>query len=365
MPFLLPSLSDWRTQLRNFLAARLGTDPARPRSNANAIADMTAGGLYQQGRYVTNVAAQLFVETCDGVYLDRYGARLGMQRTAASAAAGNFVFTGTNGVPIPSGNHVLAADGVTDFTTTATETVASGSVTVPVIATVPGASGNLAPGASVNLVVGISGITQGGHVDGSGLAGGADIEGDDSFRARILFRQANPPMGGAASDYYTWAREQPGVTRAWVFPLKRGAGTVDVTMAYDLRVSFIPLSGDITAMAAFLATVAPVTADAGAFIPTADTKAVTITGLVPDNANTRAAVTAALQDLFARQATPGGAALGDGVDANNPAGSLFLGQIEAAIQGATGVANFDLTVPSADITSATGHIPVLGTITFV
>lgn len=365
MPLILPSLPDWRTQLRNFLAARLGTDPTRRNSNANVIADMTAGGLYQEGRYVTNVAEQLFVETCDASYLDRYGARFGMQRTPASQALGNAVFSGVNGIPIPSGTLLLAADGVTQFATTSTVTIASSTATAPILSSAGGAAANLAPSSPLGLVVAIANVNPSATVDGSGTTGGADIEGDESFRARILYRQRNPPRGGAPSDYYAWARSQPGVTRAWVFPLKRGAGTVDVTMMYDLRVSPLPLSGDVTTMEAFLATVAPVTADAGAFIPTADTVDIEITDLTPDTVDTRAAVSAELRDLFARRATPGGAALGDGIDADNVAGELYLGQIEGAIQGALGVAHFSLTDPTADITSATGHIPQLGTIAFV
>ena len=371
--FTTPPLADLQSQMRARLAARLGTDPTRANSNANVIADMAAGGLWSQYAYLSNMADQLFVETCDGIYLDRYAARYGIQRAAAAAAAGNAVFSGVNGIAIPSGTILLAGDGIARFATTSGGTIASGTLTLPILASAGGAAGNLAANAPLQLVVAIAGVGPSALLDGAGTAGGTDQEDDASLRARVLYRQANPPRGGAASDYYAWAREYPGVTRAWVFPLKRGAGSCDVTFVMDGRVSIIPLSGDVTAVRAAIAPKIPVTAnritsppalDAFVFAPTADTKNIVITDLTPDTPATQAAVTAALQDLFRRVATPGGASLGDGVDDNNPAGSIFLSQIEQAVQSAEGVAHFTLTTPSSDITSSTGHIPVLGTITF-
>ena len=158
-----------------------------------------------------------------------------------------------------------------------------------------------------------------------------------------------------------------------VFLLKRGAGSCDVTFVMDGRVSIIPLSGDVTVRAA-IAPKIPVTAnritsppalDAFVFAPTADTKNIVITDLTPDTPATQAAVTAAPGPLPPRRHPGGGASLGDGVDDNNPAGSdLPQPDRGRAVQSAEGVAHFTLTTPSSDITSSTGHIPVLGTITF-
>jgi uncharacterized phage protein gp47/JayE len=49
-----------------------------------------------------------------------------------------------------------------------------------------------------------------------------------------------PPQGGASADYLAWLLAQPGVTRAWVFSLNRGAGTVDDAFVMDGRANIIP-----------------------------------------------------------------------------------------------------------------------------
>lgn len=63
------------------------------------------------------------------------------------------------------------------------------------------------------------------------MYGGTDAETYPELLARLLFRMRNPPGGGTASDYVLWAMEVPGVTWAKCYPLRRGAGKVDVVIA--------------------------------------------------------------------------------------------------------------------------------------
>lgn len=367
MSFPIPDLPTLRAQIRGFFQSRLGTDPTLRRSNAAVQADALAGGLHLQYRYLTNVAAQLFIDQAATGYLDRWAAIYALPRLGATPAAGNAVFTGTSGVSIPSGTIVKAADGVTAFATQATVTLSGGTATVAIIATTPGSAGtagNLLAAAPLTLQTAIPGVNGTANVDSAGLSGGTDIEADAALRARLLARIRQPPHGGAWFDYVAWAKQVLGVTRAWVYPQNRGAGTVDIGFVCDGRASIIPLTADVTAVQAVLTNNRPVTADAQAITLTADSKNITITGLVPNTSAMQAAVTASLAALFSR-ATPGGASNGDGIDANNPAGKVFVEQISAAIAGTPGVANFDLTSPSSDITSASTHIPVLGTVTFL
>lgn len=362
--FAFPDLPSLRLQLRGFFAARLGIDPTLRRSNANVMADVVAGAAHLEYRYLTNVAAQLFIDQAEAAYLDRWAAIYALPRLAAAGSAGNAVFTGTSGIAVPNGTALRAADGVTSFATSGTVTLSGGTATIPVVATTPGSAGNLASGAPLTLVSAIAGVNGVATVDSSGLSGGTDIESDDALRARLLARIRQPPHGGAWFDYVAWAKQVAGVTRAWVYPQRRGAGTVDTAFVLDARVSIIPLTADVTAVQTIITSNAPVCADAQAFALTADTTNITITGLTPNTSTVQNAVKTALAALFAR-VTPGGAANGDGIDANNPAGALYLEQIAAAIAGAPGVAHFDLTAPVADITAASGHLPVLGTVSFV
>jgi uncharacterized phage protein gp47/JayE len=72
--------------------------------------------------------------------------------------------------------------------------------------------------------------------------------------------------------------------------------------------------------------------------------------LTPNTQAVKDAVTAELADLHRREAAPG---------------TIFLlSHIKEAISIAAGETNHVLTVPSADITPATGAIPTLGTITW-
>lgn len=75
----------------------------------------------------------------------------------------------------------------------------------------------------------------------TGLSGGLDRESDIELLVRLLFRLQNPPRGGAPADYRVWGEESTNTTtgaslsiyRAYVFPLRNGAGTVDVMALYN------------------------------------------------------------------------------------------------------------------------------------
>ncbi|WP_337050269.1 baseplate J/gp47 family protein, partial [Serratia fonticola] len=59
---------------------------------------------------------------------------------------------------------------------------------------------------------------------------GTDDESDKSLLARLLELIRRPPAGGNKYDYHRWAMDVPGVTAAYVYPLRRGLGTVDVVI---------------------------------------------------------------------------------------------------------------------------------------
>ncbi len=88
-----------------------------------------------------------------------------------------------------------------------------------------------------------------------------------------------------------------------------------------------------------------------------------VANLSPNTTAAQAAITAQLNALVAT-VPPGGATVGDGITQPLPAGALFpietvgtlyLSQINAAIQAAGGIESYDLTAPAADVTFASGH----------
>lgn len=371
MPFARPSRATIRGMMTGFLTARLGIAvPTLRRWLLGTIGSSTADLLHLGFGYLDYAVRQAFASTADRPYLERQGRELGIAPTSAAPAGGAVVFAGTAGTPIAAGVGVQTTDSSVAYTTQASGTIGGGgTVSIAVLATTPGVVGNQPAGATLNLSIALAGVNGTATVDTGGLTGGLDVEGTPAYRARVLARKQSPPQGGCATDYLAWAKTVPGVTRAWVYPLLRGPGTVDVTFTMDGRADPLPLSGDIAAVQAAIGGTraptgpAPVTADALVWGATAQPVPVTIQHLNPSNSTTQAAVQTQLAALIA-SATPAGAIIGDGVSAGNAGGTLYLEQFSAAINGAVGVSSFDLVAPAADVIAATGCILQLGTVTF-
>jgi uncharacterized phage protein gp47/JayE len=188
------------------------------------------------------------------------------------------------------------------------------------------------------------------QVAAGGISDGSDEETVASLRSRLIARLQLPPHGGAAHDYIAWAKEVAGVTRAWVFPLADGAGTVTVRFVRDGDSNPIPDSTEIAAVQAHLDEVRPVTAivTVGTLTGVPRTFSIEIS---PDSAATRAAVEAELTDLILRRGAPGGV--------------LLKSEINTAVGTAEGVIDYTVTVPAGDTAYDEDELPVLGTITWI
>lgn len=132
---------------------------------------------------------------------------------------------------------------------------ADGKVSVPIQANQPGTSSNLSKPTTAELVNAPMGINS--LVAINQLSGGTDIETDASLLARLLDIIRRPPAGGNKYDYRRWALEVPGVTNAFVYPLRRGLGTVDVAIT---SADGLPSRDIIEAVQAHIDDVRPVTA---------------------------------------------------------------------------------------------------------
>lgn len=368
MPFSLPTLPDLRGQDRaNFAARLLGADQTARRSMLNITADVIAGGIFAGLRALGWLSRQIFIDSAEAPYLDRLGANYGMVRIAATAAAGSATFSGVSGTVIPSGTQVQSSDGTQFYETIAPGTISgggSGTVVIVLQASVAGSAGNQSASAPLQLAQAIAGVQPIAVVTSGGLTGGADLESDAGFRARVQARIQQPPQGGAAIDFWQWARASGIPTRAWVFPLNRGAGTCDVSFMIDTRIDPVPLSADLANVLNYIQARAPVVGDFETFALVQDAQSVTIHGLNPGDSTTQSEVTAALLALYA-SVPPGGATFGDGVtqplqNALFPiltSGTLDLSQIEAAIESVGTIISYDLVSPSGDVTFAKGHLP--------
>lgn len=338
------------TRDRNDLNARIaGADSNLRRTLLNGIATMHGGAMDGAYGYLDWIADQVMPDSADAAHLIRWASIWGVFQKQPSAASGTAQTTGvsTNGLTVPAGTIIQRGDLLT-YHTTADAVVAGGVVDAPIAAVIPGSAGNTLAGTVLTTIAPIAGISSTWSVDAD-ITNGTDIETPAELLARLLFRIQNAPKGGAPGDYVEWATSQPGVTRAWEFPLWNGLGTVGVAFVYDDRVNIFPLAGDVTAVQTFLNSVAPNTAAVTPFAPLNDAVNFTI-HLNPDSTALRAAVTAELADLFTREATPGGV--------------ILQSHYDQAIGAAVGAGDYTVVAPVGNIAPAAYTLATLGVISW-
>jgi uncharacterized phage protein gp47/JayE len=350
MAFHRPTLAELVERIQQDLVSRLALEsPILRRSVAYILARVIAGAAHMLHGHIAYLSRQVFPDQSDREFLLRQGALFGLTLRPAGYASRDVEFSGLPGMLIPKGTVLIRADGA-EYTTNADAKIIARRAVVTVTARIAGAKGTLEQGESLSLRSPIAGVASTATVLADNAVDGSDEESIESFRARVIERMRSPPHGGNKADYEAWAKEIPGVTRAWCYPTEDGAGTVTVRFVRDDDDSPIPDSGEVAVMQAHLEALAPVTAAVTALAPVASPLDVTV-HIVPDTAATRAAVEAELRDLLRREAEPGK--------------TVLLSRIRNAIGDAEGVADYTLTSPAADVTHATGHMAVLGVVTFV
>lgn len=347
--FTRPEMAALVARQRTDLLSRLDLGDLR-RDDVEVYARVQAEGLnglyaylqWQAEQYLPNLAAQ------DG--LERWAKLLGLWYAAPSAATGALTVTGTIGSQIGIDARWQTAAGVL-YRPVEAVTLTAPSQAVPVVAEAVGAAGNLTAASVLNLISPVVGIQSQATVAAAGLTGGADQEGLESLRARVLLRLRQPPRGGSQADYESWAlAAHPSVTRAWVYPRELGPGTVSVRIVCDRLDDPIPTPAVLDAVAAYIAAVRPVTAEVYVVAPVAVPIDFTL-HVTPDTAAVRAAVVGNLADLLRRESVPGG--------------TLLLSHIKEAISAATGETDHVLTQPAADVVLTTGQFAVMGEVTWL
>jgi uncharacterized phage protein gp47/JayE len=355
MPFDRPTLPELRDRIRRDFNARLpGADALLRQSNLRVIADVLAGLSTLHYGYQEWLSRQLFPDTAEAVFLERWASIWGLTRRPATAAIGSIAVTGTAGAVVPAGAEFQRVDGVRYQATEGATLAADGTATVAVEAETLGTTSNAVTGTQVTTVTALAGVVAQATVAAPGLAGGADQETDAQLRTRLLARIQTPPHGGTADDYVDWTLEVPGVTRVWVAPLGQGAGTVVVRFTMDDAAHApdgIPTPADVAIVQAHLDEVRPVTAEVIVLAPVARAVNLTIATLTPDTPAIRTAVETELRDTFYRNGAPGA--------------PLYVSWLWEAVSLASGERHHRITDPPNDVTLAASELPVLGTITYV
>jgi len=366
MAFAMPNLADLAASVRAAFRAELpGADANLWPNNLGPTAKVFAGALWAVYLRLDYIAQQIFAASAEGQWLDRHAVEYGMARLPASAATGTVAVTATGAVTIASGTVLTRADGARFLAVGVVALAGAGTASVAVVAEAVGKAGNSLAGTALAASSGVTGPATF-AVDAAGLGGGSDVEADAALRARVLFRKRNPPQGGAAADYVSWASAVPGVTRVFVERLWAGPGTIRVFPLTDnATAGGVPVAASLAAVQAALAAQAPAGANVTVGAAAPQVVAVTVTGLSPDTPAVREAVLAELRDAVRR--------LGRVAGSDTPvAGLPFLATAQTfsrswiwqAIANAAGEERHAVTVPAADVTIVAGAIPVLGAVTF-
>lgn len=302
------------------------------------------------------VYRQIFASTASAQHLERHAYEYGLARKAASRATGSITTTAAADTVYPAGISYLSGSDLYRVASDA-RSDGAGSVTFLVASAGTGAAMNRAAGETLTLVdpALYPSLAAQATVAADGLGGAADQEDDDSLRARVLDRKRRPPQGGAESDYEQFAREVPGVARAWAHRFAGGPGTIGVWILFEGRENLIPTDADVAAVQDHIDAKRLIRAELIVSAPTPWPVDIVISGLADDSDVTRAAISASLAAMFLDRAEPGVSVY--------PVlfSKSWIGQ---AISEAIGEDRHTLIEPVGDFLFNDGRIPVLGTISY-
>lgn len=300
-------------------------------------------GLYEHQAWI---ARQVFADTADPEYLEKHAALHGLARKRATVAQGSATLHGTPGAVVPLGTEAKTVAGLV-FLTSAEATIgAGGTALVPVQGGSAGSAYNLDAGAGLILTSAPSGV-QGAASLTAATIGGTDAETDAGLLARVLDVLRNPPAGGNKADWRRWALNVDGVTAAYVFPLRRGLGTVDVCVT---SAGGPPSAAILEAVRVYLDTVRP-------------TGANDFLVLAPSLVEVDVAVQVRLSTITLAQAqTAVETSLAVYFATLEPGDMAYLSRIETAISGVPGVVDRVVGSPAGNVAMGSIEWARLGTV---
>lgn len=313
-------------------------------ARATALATL-AEGQYQHQEWILR---QVFADTADTAYLERHCAMYRIWRKAAAAAAGSIRISGAPNTVLPAGLVAQVGD-ITYQTGAPSQTDGSGQVLIACHCLSTGAAGNQPDNTPAKLQSPPAGIEADAVL--TSMVGGTDIESDAALLDRLLSRLRQPPAGGNAYDYYRWAMDVPGVEAAFVYPLRRGLGTVDVAI---LTASGLPSPDVVRAVQQYIDECRPVTAK-------------NVQVVAPQRVPLNVSVRVSLADGYTLPAVKEAAerALSAYFATIKPGDTVYKSHIEALISDTLGVRDRVLDSPSANQNAAiTPHIQWLALGTF-
>jgi uncharacterized phage protein gp47/JayE len=168
MPWERPTLRQLFDRISQDLSGRLlDGDPVRQHSVVAVLAKVWAGACHLMHGMLAWLYQQVFVDTAEGPYLERWARVWGVFRKTPARAAGPVIFTGADGAAVPAGTLLQHQATGLQYAVGEDGEVSGGAATVTARAVAAGAASNLPAGAPLALVSPIAGVRP------DGLAGPA------------------------------------------------------------------------------------------------------------------------------------------------------------------------------------------------
>ena len=328
----MPTLEEIRASiLRDYQTYYPNADTSED-SDAYARASSLAAcaeGIYAHQKWLIK---QFFPDTADTEFLEKHAGLRGLRRRNATYAAGKgATISGNPDAVIAVGLQIKTEDGRFYETTESAVISASGSVVVAVRSLATGAVQNIKTATKGSFMAAPVGVST--DVVLNDVVGATNAESDSSLLERLLNKIRRPAAGGNKYDYKDWALEVDGVEQAYVYPLRRGLGTVDIAITAD---NGVPSDDTVRRAQEYIDQERPVTAKESKVVKPDVTKVnfniqVKISGVALNDIKT--AINNALRDYF---------------NGLIPGDDLIVSQCEAVINNLIGVVDRRFTAPTAN-----------------
>ena len=330
--FIVPTLEEIRASLlRDYQTYYPNADTSED-SDAYARASSLAAcaeGIYAHQKWLIK---QFFPDTADTEFLEKHAGLRGLRRRNATYAAGKgATVSGNPDAVIAVGLQIKTEDGRFYETTESAVIPASGSVIVAVRSLATGAVQNIKTATKGSFMAAPVGVST--DVVLNDVVGATNTESDSSLLERLLNKIRRPAAGGNKYDYKDWALEVDGVEQAYVYPLRRGLGTVDIAITAD---NGVPSDDTVRRAQEYIDQERPVTAKESKVVKPDVTKVnfniqVKISGVALNDIKT--AINNALRDYF---------------NGLIPGDDLIVSQCEAVINNLIGVVDRRFIAPTAN-----------------
>lgn len=330
--FIVPTLEEIRASiLRDYQTYYPNADTSED-SDAYARASSLAAcaeGIYAHQKWLIK---QFFPDTADTEFLEKHAGLRGLRRRNATYAAGKgATISGNPDAVIAVGLQIKTEDGRFYETTESAVISASGSAVVAVRSLATGAVQNIKTATKGSFMAAPVGVST--DVVLNDVVGATNAESDSSLLERLLNKIRRPAAGGNKYDYKDWALEVDGVEQAYVYPLRRGLGTVDIAITAD---NGVPSDDTVRRAQEYIDQERPVTAKESKVVKPDVTKVnfniqVKISGVALNDI--KIAINNALRDYF---------------NGLIPGDDLIVSQCEAVINNLIGVVDRRFIAPTAN-----------------